>query len=400
MTDYPKLKIKKGREGSARFRHPWIFSGAVVRVPRDLFDGDPVIVEDYEGRVLGTGTYSARSQISVRLFAFEEALLDADFFRARIREADSRRRLSGLGPDTSDTGYRVVFGESDLLPGLVVDRYGDVLVFQIATAGMEKLRPLVLKALEELFRPRLIVERSDLHTRSEEGLLPRTGIAGGSDKKGEDEGLAAFTQLGLKFLSPTLTGQKTGFFLDQRDLRAAIARLSAGRSALNLFSYSGAHGLFALAGGAKSVLNLDSSAPALEMCQEHARMNGFPAESMICEKADVFDWLTNPPQTRFEMVICDPPALIKSNKHMDAGLAAYRFLNRAAISLLAPGGILVSSSCSHHLTSADFAHILRQTSVHEARPLHTLGFIGQAEDHPVSLYFPEAAYLKSFIALA
>lgn len=399
MTDYPKIRLRKGREGSARFRHPWIFSGAVVRVPKDLFDGDPVIVEDCEGRVLGTGTYSARSQISVRLFAFEEAVLDGGFIRRRIQEADGRRRLAGLGPDTADTGCRVVFGESDLLPGLVIDRYGDVFVIQSATAGMDKLCPLVLKALEELFRPRLIVERSDLSTRIEEGVLPGTGIVGGSDKKNDAVGAANFSQLGLNFISPTLTGQKTGFFLDQRDLRAAIARLSAGRSVLNLFSYSGAHGLFALAGGAKSVLNLDSSVPALEMCLEHARMNGFPAESMICEKADVFDWLTNPPKMRFDMVICDPPALIKSNKHMDAGLAAYRFLNRAAISLLAPGGILVTSSCSHHLSSADFAHILRQASVHEARPLHTLAFIGQAEDHPVSLYFPEAAYLKSFIFL-
>lgn len=397
MTDYPKIKIRKGREGSSRYRHPWIFSGAVVRVPKDLFDGDPVLVEDCEGRVLGTGTYSARSQISVRLFAFEEAVLDGEFIRRRIQEADARRLLSGLGPDTADTGYRVVFGESDLLPGLVIDRYNDVFVIQSATAGMDKLCPLVLKALEELFRPRLIVERSDLHTRIEEGILPGTGIVGGADKKSDAVGAANFSQLGLNFISPTLTGQKTGFFLDQRDLRSAIARLSAGRKALNLFSYSGAHGLFALAGGAKSVLNLDSSAPALEMCSEHARMNGFPAESMICEKADVFDWLTNPPQTRFDMVICDPPALIKSSKHMDAGLAAYRFLNRAAISLLAPGGIFVASSCSHHLSSADFAHVLRQTSVHESRPLHTLGFIGQAEDHPVSLYFPEAAYLKSFV---
>lgn len=400
MTDYPKIKLKKGREGSSRYRHPWVFSGAVVRVPKDLFDGDPVIVEDYEGRVLGTGTYSARSQISVRLVAFEEALLDTDFIRGRISEADSRRRLAGLGPDTADTGYRVVFGESDLMPGLVVDRYNDVLVFQIATAGMEKLRPLVIKALEGVFRPRLIVERSDLNTRILEGLLPRTGIAGGADKNSEDDGLASFTQLGVNFVSPTITGQKTGFFLDQRDLRAAIARLSQGRKVLNLFSYTGAHGIFALAGGAESVLNLDSSAPALEICREHARMNGFAADSMICEKADVFDWLTNPPQARFDMVICDPPALIKSGKHTEAGLAAYRFLNRAAISLLAPGGIFVTSSCSHHFSSDDLAHVLRQSSVHESRPLHTLGFVSQAEDHPISLYFPEAAYLKSFIALA
>ncbi len=397
MSDYPVVTLKSGREGSVRHRHPWVFSGALGRVPKGLSDGQPVAVAEASGRVLGVGSWSGKSQIAVRLFAFEDVALDEALVRARVEGALLRRRLLGLGPDTPDTGFRAIFGESDLLPGVVVDVYGDVLVLQLATAGADRLRDTLTGVLKDVFRPSAIVERSDLATRAEEGLSERAGVLMGPK---DCDGAAPFIHNGMKFLAFTLSGQKTGFFLDQRDLRGRIAKLSEGRRVLNLFSYTGAHGVAALAGGAGSVLNVDSSAPALSMCREHAEMNGFSGGRMEVERADVFDFLSEKSEGKFDMVILDPPALIKSGRHRDAGLSAYRFLNGAALARLKPGGIFVTSSCSHFFSTDDFAHMLRQVSARAGRMLHPLGFSGQADDHPVPLHFPEASYLKSFVTLA
>lgn len=389
---YPILTLARGKEANVIHRHPWIFSGAIAGKPDALHDGAIVRVADERGRTLGTGTYSRRSSIAVRVFEFAEAELDRAWFARRFAEADARRQLLGFGPNTHTTGYRVVFGEADGLPGIVVDRYGSVLTVQLSTAGAEMLRETIVNALAEVFPGAVIVERSDMPSRRDEGLEPRNETV-----RGELAEPVPFTEYGLRFLADPLTGQKTGFYLDQKDLRVAVRGLAADRKVLNLFSYTGAAGVAALAGGASHVLNVDSSASALERCREHAALNGFAPEIMESAESDVFQFLSTERPERYGMVLLDPPAIIKSLKDAEEGRKAYHFLNRAALRLVEDGGIFVTSSCSHHLPEEDLAFTLRRASVQAGVHLDVLAAVRQAADHPFSVYFPESSYLKSFV---
>jgi 23S rRNA (cytosine1962-C5)-methyltransferase len=389
---YPTLTLVSGKEANVAFRHPWVFSGALVDAPETLAQGDLVRVADKNGRVLGIGTFSRSTSIAVRIFEFGDATIDREWFVRKFKDADRRRGVLGFGPGTSTTGYRVVFGESDGVPGLVVDRYADVIVMQISTAGIDALRDAVVAALEDVFAPRAIVERSDLPGRKDEGLREASGVISGSQ-----DGSVQFIENGLRFAADVLGGQKTGFFLDQRDLRRTVAPLCAGRRVLNLFSYTGALSIAALKAGAASVHNVDSSSAALAQCKSHAEMNGLDREAMTVEESDVFQYLNAHGDASFDVVVLDPPALIRSRKDAEEGKKAYHFLNRAAMRLVKDGGIFVTSSCSHYLPEEDLAFLLRRASVQNGVTLSVLGVVRQSADHPLSVYFPESAYLKSFI---
>lgn len=390
--DYPVVTLKAGRAKSVLGRHPWIFSGGIATVPKELRHGGMARVADETGKIIGTGSYNARSAIALRIFEFREAVIDYNWLLGRIREAYARRRLAGYGPDSPTTGYRGVFGEADGIPGLVVDIYGDVAVLQIATAAMDLKRLEIVDAIDKVYSPRSIVERSDIATRKEEGLEDVAAV-----HKGEAPGLVTFTERGLKFAADPVNGQKTGFFLDQKELRGKIKEFASGKEALNLFSYSGASAIYAMAGGAKSALNVDSSEAALEQVAQNARSNGMDEASLQVEKADVFAWLSKRSEPAYEMVIMDPPAIIKSAKDKLAGMKAYHFVNRAAMRLVRDGGIFVTSSCSHHLSREEYSRILAKASAQAGVTLHTLAAIGHAADHPVSVYFPEGEYLKSYV---
>lgn len=387
---YPIVRLKERKEANVAFRHPWVFSGALDGRP-EAEHGDLILLADRNGEVLATATYSDKSTIAARVFALGEVVIDRAWFAQRFREADSARQLLGYGPDTETTGYRVIFGESDGVPGLVVDRYDDVLVIQVSTAGMEKLKEEAQAALEEVFKPRAIVERSDLGVRKDEGLKDFVGVL-----RGEVEGPVSFKEHGLKFEADVLTGQKTGFFLDQKDLRLKIRELAEGRTVLNVFSYTGAAGVYAMKGGAKSVHNVDSSALALEACARHAKLNKIAADDFTTEAADAFQYLGAEGES-YDLVLLDPPALIKSRNDVEDGKKAYHFLNRAALRHVKDGGIFVTSSCSHFLPEEDLAFTLRRASVQNGQILDCLGTFRQAADHPLSVYFPEAHYLKSFV---
>jgi 23S rRNA (cytosine1962-C5)-methyltransferase len=232
---YPTITLKAGREAATGFHHPWIFSGALQPIPPEVQHGDLVSVADRNGRIIGTGTYTADASISVRLLAFSDVTIDEAWLTAQIRAANQRRQLMGYGDGTATTGYRVVFGEADSLPGLVIDRYADVLVLQISTAGMDRLRDMVIAACHTVFSPRAIVERSDLPVRRGEKLESFTAT-----HVGEVTEPVVFQENGLTLVADVLHGQKTGFYVDQRELRTHVKALAKDRAVLNLFSYTGA----------------------------------------------------------------------------------------------------------------------------------------------------------------
>lgn len=389
---YPTLVLKTGKEANVAFHHPWIFSGAFEDIPESIPHGSIVQVADKHGKILATGTFSNKSSIAVRCFAFGEGTIGRDWLINGIAASDARRQLMGYGPETDTTGYRVVFGEADNLPGLVVDRFGDVIVFQISTAGLDALREDVIAAITKVLRPVCLIERSDMPVRAEEGLKDVMKIhAGAADD------LVPFTEQGISFLADPVKGQKTGFFLDQKDARAALGRLAKGRKVLNLFSYSGAAGIAMMLGGAKSVHNVDASTEALELCRKHADLHDISAKKFTTEEADIFQWLGAGQETTYDMVVMDPPALIKSMKESEEGRKAYHFLNRAAMRLVEDGGIFATSSCSHFLSEDDLAFTLRRASVQAGLKLDLLAAVRQSPDHPQSVYFPESSYLKTYI---
>ena len=415
---YPIITIKKGKEVNVIHRHPWIFSGALVERPKNLENGSLVHVADEDGKIIGTGTYSSHSSIAVRVFAFGEEELTHDWFVQKIREAHDRRLLLGYGPKTETTGYRVVFGEADGIPGFVLDRYDDVFAFQMSTAGLDKMFEMILSAIREVFPDATtIIERSDIPVRKEEGLEERVRV-----HFGEEPGFVAFKENGWNGMADVMHGQKTGFFLDQKDARRAIADLADGRSVLNIFSYSGMAGVAAMKGGATSVRHVDSSEAALALCAEHAKKNRIDIEAFAAEQSDVFQWfnrasatLLNLPLVRggnacppakgddrgstgaYGMVILDPPALIKSKKDAEEGKKAYHFLNRAALRKVEENGVFVTSSCSAFMPEEDFAFMLRRASIQAGVKISILRVIRQSPDHPLSVYFPESSYLKTYV---
>jgi 23S rRNA (cytosine1962-C5)-methyltransferase len=391
---YPVIKLVPGKEAAIGFWHPWVFSGAIASIPDEANHGDLVHVADREGKIIGTGMFSNKSSIAVRVFEFKEVVIDRAWFVSKLRAAADRRLLSSSPPFHGGVGggYRLCFGESDNIPGLVVDKYADTIVFQISTMGLDRMREDIVAALDETFTPATIVERSDIAVRREEGLNDFVAI-----HKGEVSAPIPFVENGLNFIADMQSGQKTGFFLDQRDLRKWILEHHIPGRVLNLFSYSGSAGIAAMKAGAERVHNVDGSVDALELCKKQAELNGIAAEKFTTEISDVFDWMNLNKESRYDAVIMDPPALIKAGRDAEEGKKAYHFLNRAAMRLVNDGGLFITSSCSHFLPEEDLAFILRRASVQAGIRLDVLAVVRQSADHPLSVYFPESAYLKTFI---
>lgn len=392
MSTYPTLSLKAGREASTGFHHPWIFSGALVSVPETIPHGSLVYVADRNGTVLGTGTFSNTSSIAVRLLAFSKAVIDQAWVEKKISEAYDKRRLLHYGPSSDTTGYRLVFAEADELPGLIIDMYDNVAVLQISTAGMELLKPVIVAALQAVMKPKAIVERSDIEIRRQEGLELSTGVLAGTI-----DGPVSFKEHGLTFIADVMQGQKTGFFFDQKDTRSFITRYAAGKKVLNLFSYTGASTVAALKGGATHVHNIDMSEDALAFIPTQLEKNGLEASASTSEADDVFHWLGEESPQQYDMVLLDPPALVKARSQKEAGSKAYHFVNRAAMRLVKNGGIFITSSCSRYLSEEDLAFVLRRAAVQNKMKLSLLHVVRQAGDHPLSIYFPESLYLKSFV---
>jgi 23S rRNA (cytosine1962-C5)-methyltransferase len=379
--------LRRNEEKRLLQGHLWIFSNEIQKIEGAAAAGDIVTLISANGQPLGQGFYNPHSLIAFRLLTRDPAEpVDQGFWVRHIEKAYRFRQALFPG---SPSG-RIVFGESDLLPGLIVDKYGDYLAVQFLSAGVEKISDTVVAALNQVLAPAGIIARNDSSLRRLEGLEEKVEVLSGQVPE-----TVIIEEDGCRFAANLHGGQKTGFFFDQRENRAALARYCTGRRLLDAFCHTGAFGVYALKGGAREVVWLDSSSPALALAEENARLNGYAA-SFHGECADVFEYLeaAKVRNEKYDIINLDPPALIKSKKHFPAGYKAYRKLNTAALTMLPSGGILATSSCSHHLGPADFRAMLREAAGRAGKEVRVLEIRSQARDHPVLLSMPETEYLK------
>jgi 23S rRNA (cytosine1962-C5)-methyltransferase len=384
----PRVVVKSGREKPVRQRHPWIFSGAVARIEGTPEDGDVVDVHDGQGAFLARGFLNRRSQIVVRLFTWDrDEELTLDLVAARVVAAQTRRATI-LSPDTD--AYRVIYSEADGLPGLIVDRYGDTLAIQCSTLGLQQRKDELLEVLAETLRPTAIIERPDPETLAREGVefTEADAVAWG-----EAPGGAQMREHGLRFSVDLLHGQKTGFYLDQRENRRRVATYCQGARVLNGFAYTGAFAVYAAAAGAEQIVNIEGSADALKLARWHQSLNGFDRPNDEYVVGDVFQVLREyrAKGERFDVIILDPPKFAHSAAQVLPATRGYKDINMIALQLLNPGGILATFSCSGLVTPDLFQKVVFGASVDAQRPAQIIERLTQAADHPVLLSFPRAS---------
>lgn len=391
-----QIILKAGREKSLRQGHPWIFSGAVARVESDAQPGDTVAIRSARGEFLAWAAFSPSSQIRARVWSFEEQeRVDVSFLRKRLQAALSLRDMTVSAGETD--AIRLVHGESDGLPGLVVDRYGDVLVMQVLSCGIEAWRDVLADLLVELTGAQTVYERSDVDVRALEGLATRSGLLKGKALPAE----VVIEEHGLKFLVDSRSGQKTGFYIDQRRNRKRLAEYAAGKTVLNCFCYTGAFSVYALAGGAESVLSIDSSAEALALARQNLAINGLPVERAEWLEADVFAALRKlRDQARsFDLIVLDPPKFAPTAAQAERAARGYKDINLLAFKLLNPGGVLFTFSCSGGISPALFQKIVAGAAQDAQVEAVIVERLAQGPDHPVSLNFPEGEYLKGLVCV-
>jgi 23S rRNA (cytosine1962-C5)-methyltransferase len=390
---HPVLRLKPGRDKSLRQRHPWIFSGAIASVDGGPEPGGTVEVRDAEARFVARAAFSPDSQIRARVWTFDAGeYVDAPFVARRVaRAVESRAAML----DSLHTGCRLIHGESDGLPGVIADRYADTVVLQLSSAGAERWRDAIVAALVETTAVACIFERSDADVRKLEGMAPRAGVAYGALPEA-----VTFVEDGIVYRVDVVDGQKTGFYLDQRDNRAAVRALAAGRRMLNVFAYTGAFALTALAGGAATVVSIESSSEAITLARENlARNPELPAGRAEWREADAFAELRRMRDRgdAFDLIVLDPPKFAPTAAHAERAARAYKDVNLWALKLLRPGGVLATFSCSGGIDAALFRKIVAGAALDAGTEAAIIGHLGAAADHPVTLAFPEGDYLKGLL---
>ena len=385
-----KLILKPGREKSLKRRHPWVFSGAVAKVQGNPDAGDTVGIRSATGELLAIAAYSPKSQIVARVWDWKERAIDGAFFDECIKRAYEQRRTL---VDANTDAVRLVHGESDGLPGVVADRYGDTLVLQLTSAGAERWREVIADKLLEVSGAFRIWERSDAEVRALEGLPPVTEALRGA----REPTRIVVSENGVKFEVDLERGHKTGFYLDQRANRLRVRQLARGRDVLDGFCYTGGFALNAAAGGARSVLALESSAEALAMAHGNARLNGLSGVDWV--GGDVFQLLRRfRDQGRsFDLVVLDPPKFAPTAAHAGKAARAYKDINLLAFKLLRPGGLLVTFSCSGGVSADLFQKIIAGAALDAGVQAQIIERLGPGADHPVALNFPEGDYLKGLV---
>ena len=390
-----KIVLNRGREKSLLRRHPWIFSGAVERIEGAPAAGETVMVTAHDGSFLAWAGYSPASQITGKVWSFEEnERIDQNFFNKRVAAAAALR--SKLGLDAPEGGCRLIFSEADQLPGVIVDRFGSFLILQLLTAGAEYNREFIVNALWEICRPRGIHERSDVSIRRKEQLPGRTGVVKGAELPEE----LIVREEDMTFAVDGRKGQKTGFYFDLRSARKSLRPFCSDAEVLNCFSYTGAFAAAALKSGAAHVLNMDSSAPALKQLERNMELNGFSPQKWENRCGDVFTLLRelDKEKRKFDVVILDPPKLVDSQRALISGARAYQDLARYGFKLLKPGGVLFNFSCSGLMTAELFQKITASAALEAGVDARIIGHLEQSPDHPTLLSVPETFYLKGLIS--
>jgi 23S rRNA (cytosine1962-C5)-methyltransferase len=396
----PSVILKKGKEHRVVAGHSWVYAGEIAKITGEPADGDAVDIRDYKERFLGRGLLNTRSQITVRRFTTQKEELDKEFFRRRIEAALEYRRERGVGD-----AFRVVFSEADLLPGLILDQYGDHLVFQALTLGIEKRKPWIVEIVRELFQPKAIVERSDVPTRKLEGLEEWKGVI-----CGETDGWVRVQLPEFSVEVNLLEDQKTGFFLDQRVNYAEVGALCAGNRVLDCFSYHGGFALAAAKAGAESVEAVEISEPAVARARKNAELNGLTGKpsqrdaegsgrqiEFLC--ANAFDVLKkyDSEKRQFDLIVLDPPSFTRTKANVDDALRGYKEINLRALKMLPAEGILATFSCSHHIDRELFMDVVLAAAADAKRIVRLVKVLTQSPDHPILPAIPETEYLKGFV---
>ncbi len=381
------------REKSILRKHPWIFSKAVKKIKGSVGLGDLVDVYSADGKWLARGSYSPESQIRIRIWTYnQKEQIDQAFFDRRIARAQAVR--DDLIARQQLTGYRLVAGESDGLPGITIDKYDQLIVCQFLSAGAERFKGNVVAALASHFPGHTVYERSDVEVRKKEGLALTTGLLSGeltSDR-------TIINENGLKILVDIKQGHKTGFYLDQRDSRAALEKYVDGKDVLNCFCYTGTFSLYALRGNAKSVTNVDVSGPALDTARENIELNQLDLSKVNFEQQDVFKLLRTyrDEGKMFDVIVLDPPKFVDSKANLTAACRGYKDINMIAMQIIKPGGHLLTFSCSGLMETSLFQKVVADAALDAHRDVYFVERLGQAQDHPVASFYPEGFYLKGF----
>ncbi len=401
----PKIILKSNKEKPILAHHPWIFSGAIARV-ENANDGDTVDVVDSAGRFLARGYYNSKSQIAVRLWTWDDEPIDHAFLRARLERAIAMR--DNLIDRDATNAYRLVNAESDLMPGVVIDRYADFIAMQFLTLGAEKRKTEIVELTQELLAPRGIYERSDVEVREKEGLSSTVGVLCGDAPPDRVE----IRESNLRFLVDVKRGHKTGFYLDQRENRKRVSEIfkplpllpspnrgGVGGEVLNVFSYTGGFSVYACAANKNArVINLDASGDALNLARENMRLNSCDDHGEFVE-GDAFQALRKYRDMgkAFDAIILDPPKFVHAQSQMQSGLRGYKDINLLAFKLLKPSGILATFSCSGQISPEMFQKVVFEAAVDAKRDAQIIAKLSQSSDHPILLTFPESEYLKGLV---
>jgi len=389
MPPLPRIVLKKGKEKPVLRGHPWVFSGAVARIEGEVSPGDIGEVYSQDGHFLSLGHLNPRSQIIVRILTPRREELGENFFKERISRAVHLRKELFKGKTNA---YRVINGEGDSLPGLIVDRYQETLVLQCLTAGMERIKEILTESLVKEFHPQNLYERSDVATRREEGLTESRGLLYGKDVPEFVE----IEEYGCRFRVNVKKGQKTGFYLDQRENRFLLKGLSEGRKILDCFCYTGAFSIHGGSGNAREITLIDSSEEALAMAEEHFGLNQFMKIPHQCIRGDVFEVMRNL-EGGYDLIILDPPPFAKKKGNLPSASRGYKDLNLWAFRLLNREGILLTFSCSHHMNWDLFQKIVFSAALDSGKSVQLIGRMGHPWDHPINLCHPEGEYLRGLI---
>lgn len=394
MDTLPTVLLKPGEADRIVAGHPWVYHGSILRITQPPADGALVQVKDHRQRLLGVGFFNSKSRINVRVLAGERIEIDENFFEQRIRAALAVRQKHLANA----TSFRVVNAESDFLSGLIVDKYEDVLVVQISALGMEQRKTMIVSALQKIFSPRTILERSDVASRKFEGMEESNGVLAGEPVEKISVNLN-----GVKFETDLVAGHKTGMYLDQQANYEAVSHFAKDGNVLDCFSFLGGFGLHAARAGATQVHLLDQSADAIEASKRNAAANGL-TDKCSFEATNVFDWLKAQTKTapneklipRYDLIVLDPPSFTRNRASVPDALRGYKEIHLRALKLLRPGGVMATFCCSHHVGADLFQDTVLSAAFDARKVLRRVATYAQSPDHPIIPMIPETEYLKGF----